>query len=277
MKIGLALGGGGARGFFHIGVLKVLETLPIKIDRIAGTSAGAMIGALYALHPDSHWIEKIVLDTLLKYKKELAPLKALSSDSQVEEKKLFMEKSFNFVKDFYLWNLRLVKPYLVSPRPFVRFFRDLYGLNTFSDCKIPFSCSAVDLARGSLVILKEGFLSKAIMASCSYPGVFPPVRIKNVVLVDGGVLAPVPTVLLDQTVDFTIGVGVDLKRDNNYEIKNALDVMFSADRIRHDKIVEISKANIEFLWRQGTAGLISSRSGTSSLWENRPCGPGKRN
>ena len=124
MKIGLALGGGGARGLAHIGVLKALEELKIKIDFIAGTSMGAVIGGVYALRPDAHHVAEVIQHELEEYKKELSSLKSFSSRSSVEEKKIFLEKSFSFAKDLYLWNLRIVKPYLVNPKPFFKIFRN---------------------------------------------------------------------------------------------------------------------------------------------------------
>lgn len=247
MKVGLALGGGGARGFFHIGMLKVLETLPIKIDYIAGTSAGALIGGLYALRPNARWVESFSLDVLEKHKKEINPLKALSSHSAIQERKIFLEKSFNFVKEFYLWNLRMVKPFLIAPRPFVKFFRDFFGMSTFGDCKIPFVCTAVDLCRGELQTLRNGFLYRTVMASCSYPGVFPPVNIKGKLLVDGGVLSPIPAPLIRKNVDFIIGVDLEMPWDNTRKIKNALDVMFTADRVRCKKVMEECLAEVDFL------------------------------
>jgi len=247
MKIGLALGGGGARGFFHIGVLKVLETLPVKIDYISGTSAGALIGGLYSLHPDAYWLEALCLDILDKYSKELAPLKTFSSQSQVEQRKLFLEKSFNFVKDFYLWNMRMVKPFLLDPRPFIRFFRDFFGTSTFSDCAIPFVCSAVDLNEGKLCTLSQGLLSKAVMSSCSYPGVFPPVKTKGKTFIDGGVLAPLPADLLKDKTDFIIGIDLEMPWDGKKEIKNALEVMLTSDRARYQKIVDLCRKDADFL------------------------------
>jgi len=148
VRIGLALGGGGAKGFFHIGVLKALTSLGIKIHSISGTSIGALIGALYALHLDAEKVEEVTLNILNKYKREIEALKSYGGSSDVEEKRLFLEKSFDFVKEIYLWNLRIIRPYLVNPKPFLRVFRELLGLATFNECKLPFQCSAVDLIKG---------------------------------------------------------------------------------------------------------------------------------
>ncbi|MCK4809580.1 MAG: patatin-like phospholipase family protein [Candidatus Omnitrophica bacterium] len=247
MKIGLALGGGGARGFFHIGVLKVLETLNLKINFISGTSIGALIGALYSLYRDSHQVQLKTLEVLAKHRKNIDALKIYSSSFNVEEKKIFLERSFNFVKKFYLWNLRRVRPFLVHPKPFLKFFNDLFGTTTFEDCKIPFSCSAVDLIRGSAVFLDKGPLDKAVMASCSIPGVFPPLRTGNKLLVDGGVLMPLPSVFLKDKVDFILGINLQPLWVAPVNIKNAIDIMFITDCIRYRKIIEDTLENADFL------------------------------
>jgi NTE family protein len=247
MRIGLALGGGGAKGFFHIGVLKVLETLKIKLDFIAGTSMGALIGALYALHKDSLSVESLILGALEKYKGEILSLKNYSASSDVEEKKIFLEKSFNFVREFYLWNLRMIKPFLVDPRPFLKLFKELLGLNAFGDCKIPFLCSAVDLNQGEIVTMGKGLLYKAVMASCSLPGIFPPLRLKDKCLVDGGILLPLPASFLKDKVDFIIGVNLIYPWEGFKDIKNAVDIMFIVDRIRYRKILEDNLKEAHFL------------------------------
>lgn len=247
MRIGLALGGGGAKGFFHIGVLKALTSLGIKIHSISGTSIGALIGALYALHLDAEKVEEVTLNILNKYKREIEALKSYGGSSDVEEKRLFLEKSFDFVKEIYLWNLRIIRPYLVNPKPFLRVFRELLGLATFNECKLPFQCSAVDLIKGELISLERGFLYKAVMASCSLPGFFPPLRMREKLLVDGGVLAPVPSLLLKEKVDFIVGVSLESAWVPYQETKNAVEVMFMVDRIRYKRIFEETIKEVNFL------------------------------
>jgi len=247
VRIGLALGGGGAKGFFHIGVLKALTSLGIKIHSISGTSIGALIGALYALHLDAEKVEEVTLNILNKYKREIEALKSYGGSSDVEEKRLFLEKSFDFVKEIYLWNLRIIRPYLVNPKPFLRVFRELLGLATFNECKLPFQCSAVDLIKGELISLERGFLYKAVMASCSLPGFFPPLRMREKLLVDGGVLAPVPSLLLKEKVDFIVGVSLESAWVPYQETKNAVEVMFMVDRIRYKRIFEETIKEVNFL------------------------------
>jgi len=247
MKIGLALGGGGARGFFHIGVLKGLEKLGINIDYIGGTSMGALIGALYALYKDASFVERLVLDTLKKYERELRVFKSFSTSSEIEERKLFLEKAFNFVREFYLWNIKKVRVYLIAPQPFLKIFKELFGKKTFGECKIPFFCSAVDLKEGKPLYIEEGLLYKAVLASCSLPGVFPPLKLKGKILVDGGVLVPLPVCFLKEKVDFVIGVSLESQKNSHREVKNIVEILFWVERIRYQKILSDILKKIDFL------------------------------
>lgn len=160
-KIGLALSGGGARGFAHLGVLKVLEDNNIPVDFIAGTSAGAIAGG------------------------------ALAGGLKVAELIEMGRKAswFNFVGFPYS------AKGLLSNAPMGEFYKRRFPITRFEDLKIPFAAIACDLETGEEVVLKEkGDLITAIRASCAIPGVFVPVEDETGrKLIDGGVVAAVPT------------------------------------------------------------------------------------
>ncbi len=258
MRIGLALGGGGARAFAHIGVLRALEEINLKVDYIVGTSMGAVIGGLYALNPQVNLVESLVREFLDRYKKDIFSLASYGTDYSVEEKKLFLEKSFRFVKDLYLWNLRIIKPYLVNPRPFFRIFRGLFKSSKFSDCQIPFLCVAVDLFEGEVVVIKSGSLFRGIVASCALPGVFPPLRVKDSLLVDGGILMPLPARVLKPYVNFIIGVSVEGPLNLSKNIKNTIDILFTVDRIRYKSIIEQNKREADFIFSPSVSSYVWS-------------------
>jgi len=246
MKIGLALGGGGARGLYHIGVLKALEKLKLKINCIAGTSMGSIIGGLYALYADGDKVENIISRTLQKHRKVIDSFKIFSAPTSVESKKLFLEKSFEFVKNAYLWNLRIVKPYLVSPRPFFKILKDLFSDRTFSDCKISFIATAVEINTAKLVLLKSGYLWRAIAASSALSGFFAPVKLKGRALVDGGTLVPLPAEVLKDECDFIIGVSVEVSSVDPPFTNNAIDIMFTVDQIRYKWIADRAMEEADF-------------------------------
>ncbi|HEY82116.1 MAG TPA: patatin family protein [Dehalococcoidia bacterium] len=178
-KIGLALGSGAARGLAHIGVLAVLEKEGIPIDLIAGTSAGAAVGALYARSQDSGRIKELALGFGLK---KLAPL---------------VDPSFpktGFIKG------QKIKDLLAS---------FIGGDIRFKDLKIPFACVATDVETGEEVVIDRGSVPEAIRASISVPLVFTVVKRGGRYLVDGGLVNPVPVSLAKRMgADFVIAVNV---------------------------------------------------------------------
>ncbi len=170
-KFGIALGGGGARGFAHVGVLEVLENAGIKPDMIAGTSMGAIIAGMYAVGYPVNKIKQIALNF---ENLKITPTKYLNLLHESILKDDFVEDALS------------------------QLFRD----KTFKDCKIPFKTVAVDLESGKEVIFGKGLLKQAIKASASIPIIFPPAFYKDRYLIDGGVLNNVPlNCLSDKTKD----------------------------------------------------------------------------
>jgi NTE family protein len=162
MNITLALGGGGIRGLAHIGALRALENNGFTIKAIAGTSAGGLVGALYASGKSPAQIQEVV--------------------TSMDQKKLFTRAKED-------------GPALLGITGLVNLLTDLLGEIDFDDLKMPFACTAVDLLTGREIILHHGSVLRAVSATVAVPGVFPPVKIDGVTLVDGGVLDPVPVQL----------------------------------------------------------------------------------
>ncbi len=178
-KIGLALGSGAARGLAHIGALEVLGKEGIPIDMIAGTSAGAAVGALYAQGKDVSQIKELALN--MGWKK-LAPLIDLS-----------LPKT-GFIKG------RKIKDLLALI---------VGGDIKFSDLKIPLACVATDIDTGEEVVIDSGSVLEAVRATISIPAIFTLVKWKGRYLVDGGLVNPVPvSVVKRMGADFIIAVNV---------------------------------------------------------------------
>ncbi|MBD3156817.1 hypothetical protein GF369_03230 [Candidatus Peregrinibacteria bacterium] len=175
-KIAIALGGGGARGFAHVGILEVLEEHGIHIDYLAGTSMGSVIGAMYALGMPLNRI------------KEIAMHFQNINFSPMEYATPFHESLLS--GDFIEEGLKQV-------------FEDA----RFEDCRIPFSTLAVDLESGKEVVFKKGLIREALRAAVSIPIIFPPHFYNDRYLVDGAVLNNVPlSLLVDKKADVMIGV-----------------------------------------------------------------------
>lgn len=157
--LGLALGGGFARGFAHLGVLKVFQKYDIKVSHIAGSSVGSILGAAFASG---------------------APLERIIEAC----------RTLRF-RDIARW--RVSRLGLASNHRLAALMDRVFGSRQFDDLKIPLAVVATDLATGEPVVFTQGNLVDAIRASCAFPGLFEPVQIGTRCLADGGLVAPVPT------------------------------------------------------------------------------------
>ncbi len=207
-RVGLALGAGAARGMAHLGVLEVLTREGIPVDCVAGTSAGALVGGIYAAGCDLVWTERL----------------ACSLD----------------------WEhlVRLVVPRLGFLRAdqLLQLMRLLTKGKSFEQLAIPFVAVAVDLERGEEVILREGPLAEAILASCSIPGIFVPQRLGGRLLVDGGVLNRVPIDVVRRLgAEVVLAVDVGLEEPVT-EVKNIIDVMNQSFEIMQREITRYKAA-----------------------------------
>ena len=219
MKIGLVLSGGGARGFAHIGVLKVLKENNITIDYVAGCSAGALVGACYAHNQDITQLEKLASNI-----KSIYDVIDFSFSSKGFAKGEKIEK---YITDFFQNREQNKKD------------KDTKKMdNVFEDLKIPLVINATDIAEGTEVIFGKGPLLPAIMASMSYPGLFQPRLINKQLLVDGGVINPLPLKLIENQIEYLIIVDVSESEVDITEKSNAKDILIKAIAITQGKIVE---------------------------------------
>ena len=241
LKIGLALGGGGARGLAHIGVLKVLERENIPIDLITGTSMGAIIGGVYALKKDISAIGKIAE----KYSKISEFSIDLSfSEKERKDKPLFLKRMSDFLKRGYILNLELRRQYINDGEGVKKIIKDLVDDRAFTDNKIPFAAVAADLVSGKKVIIRKGKLFDALLASTSIPGMFPPVILDKKILVDGGIVDVVPIETAKSLgANFVIAVSVSQTIKKRAEFNNAVEILFRSDSITS---AELRKLQLSF-------------------------------
>ena len=241
-RIGLALGGGGARGLAHIGILKVLELHSIPIDLVVGTSMGAIIGSIFCLNPDVNKLEEKILEMINH--SEIKKLESFFTKiSEDKEKKFIFKKLLSKIKNLYLWNLQAAKKWLIRSEPIVKLLKELFDNKSFSDTQIPFACVAVDLNNACVVIIQEGKLLEAILASSSLPGVFAPLKRGNQLLIDGGILSLVPARQARILgADYVIGVDLTISNPKR-ELLSGLDVMFQADWV---KTCYLNKLNLKY-------------------------------
>jgi NTE family protein len=209
-KIGLVLSGGGAKGFAHIGVLKVLEQAGIKIDYIGGTSMGAVVGGLYASGYNATQIDSIFNCTNFN---------ELLKDYNPRNNKSFYEKrndelyaiTLPFNKFKFGFPIALSKG-LYNYNLLVRLTTNVNHITNFQKLPIPFLCVATDIETGKEVILKNGYLPKALLASSAFPSLFSPVEIDGKYLIDGGVINNYPIEEI-RKMGADIIIGVDVQDD----------------------------------------------------------------
>jgi len=186
----VALSGGGARGMAHIGVLNHLDRLNLQPELVTGTSMGALVGALYCLYGTGDTLGTVVREL---FESEL--FEKLDLDELIRDEEGVRDSFEEFSRRTRaLFTLsRMVRRISVVEQEFIEDVMDhLFGDATFADLKIPFVAVATDLHSGEDVVLTQGRLATAIRASSAIPGVFPPVEMDGMLLVDGYITKNIP-------------------------------------------------------------------------------------
>jgi NTE family protein len=234
MKLGLALGSGGGRGLVHIGVLRALEEANIQPKYIAGSSIGALIGAMFAAGRSSEEIEKLLLE------------------DKWSVLKVFLDPGF-FAG-------------LIHGRRLKKYLKKWLGTEHFSDLKTSFAAVACDLKSGELEVMQRGNLVDSVRASMAVPGLFKAVKIGGKSLVDGGVVDPVPdTVVKKMGATKVLAVNLDYRKvaedkDSNYGF--AANVTLRSINIMRHYLAEYSldKDTVVLNPEIADAGIIGFKS-----------------
>jgi NTE family protein len=220
-RIVLVLGGGGARGLAHIGVLRVFEEEGIPIDEIVGVSVGALIGALYSSGLSVDEIQQMAGDI---------GWQSLTDYSKTAMVRLILNDE------------------LLSSNGMETYLSNRIGNKHFSDLNIPFSCVATDIRTGERVVFREGPVALATRASATIPAIFKPVEYRHRLLVDGGLVDNLPTDIANQPGDEDIVIGV--LPIGEYQLKDTNSVFRSLVRaidIQKDIIIESKKKSADLM------------------------------
>lgn len=237
-KIGLALGSGAARGLAHIGVLQVLDEEGLAISAIAGTSIGALIGALYAAGVSTRDMEEVARD--------------------VDWRKL----------------ARLVDPIVptsgfIDGKRISRFFSEILPVRDFSELQIPMSMVTTDVESGETVVISRGDLHTALRAAISFPGILTPVSFGKRFLIDGGLCHPVPTNIVRQMgVTEVIGVCA-IPEVEKKDLKASLPNPNPPPLDRKNRFGMFNAERVERLWRD-ILGRKSKETSSEVPSERRP-------
>lgn len=243
-KIGLVLSGGGAKGFAHVGVLKVLEAAGIKIDYIGGTSMGAVVGGLYASGYAANQIDSIIKAT--NFDNLLIDYIPRSSKSFYEKRN---DELYALILPFN--NFKIGAPQSLSKGMFnynlfnkltlhVRHVRD------FNQLPIPFLCMATDIEFGQQVILDKGVLAQAFFASSALPSVFSPVILDGKFLIDGGVTNNYPIEEIRKLgADIIIGVDVQSGLRDRNQLQDATKILFQITNLQMIEKMKLNAKNTD--------------------------------
>ncbi len=224
-KIGLALSGGGAKGFAHIGAIKAFEEAGLTFDFISGTSAGSIVGALFAAGFSSESMEQ--LGKTIK-------------ESDIKNSKILLvpSKSENIAS----------------------LMRKFAGDISFKDLKIPFACCATDISSGEEVILDKGQLAPAVAASCSAPVFFDGIVLDGVRLVDGGLVNNIPAdVVRRMGAEIVVSVSLNETGSEGTDSKNILNVLWATFAITMRSTSYKGILNSDFLIRPNLKGFKATK------------------
>lgn len=234
-KVSLNLGGGGARGVAHIGVLKALAENNINFDIIIGVSMGALIAANYAACLDIDEVESLFTDYIEseEFKHSLlGTWRADNYDEVTSRGKRFLLKFSRLYKQTELYGRMLLAPGILDEDDIDKTIFPLIPNVKFSDLKMPFACIAVNLESGKRQIFNEGPIRKAVLASLSMPLVFPPVQINGNFFTDGGI---VDRIGVDSALELGVKkiIAVDVSNDffEQKKMKTAIDIMLRSEEI----------------------------------------------
>lgn len=222
-RIGLSLAGGGAKGFSHVGVLKVLDSLGVKVDYIAGTSMGAIVGGLYASGYSGKEIEKIVMDT---------DFYSLIMDPKSRKESTFFNKSVDkYLLSIPIKNGKINLPSSISTGQknvylLKELFKNVSNIDDFSKLPIPFMCVATNLESGNMQIFEKGDLVQSIMASSAFPSLMDPVKVGDSIYIDGAMTVNYPSKpLKDKGIDIVIGVDLNQDLSKREDLNNIIAIL----------------------------------------------------
>lgn len=229
VKVALTLGGGGARGLAHVGVLKVLQSEGIRIDMVVGTSIGAVAGAIFAQTLDAESVHQRFRDFLLSPEFKNSGLDLFRKPEAAEN---FFGQVATYVKERIVINLAHSRPSLVKSWRLQKAIERMVDEANIEELKLTFAAVAGDLRTGQEVVFTEGSVRQAVAASSSIPGFLPPVELDGMLLADGAIVSPVPVRPARKLgADLVIAVDVSQDLDPEPEIENVIDVVFRTNLI----------------------------------------------
>ncbi len=247
MKIGLSLSGGAARGLIHLGAMEELEKAGIRIDMVAGCSIGALIGAMYALDPNVESIKERIFSFLEVSENQIIPVDYLDEGDKEERRGIFKRMADSLRKSVF-YGISLTKVSLLSGERLMEMLAKLVPDVEFSECKIPFVCGTTDITNKKAHYITSGSLLKAVAASCSIPGLYPPVKFDGMSLVDGSwTVQNHPDRLKSLGAGFVIAVNIDQTIMDEPEPSTGLEVVLRSNIATRNVLSDLQLQNADVI------------------------------
>lgn len=232
IRIGLALGSGGARGLAHAGVLAALHEAGLAPDVIAGTSMGAIVGAVYSENPDPDraWDRLSAFAHDPEFLSTWEPYIAKGSGNEDNGGRL--HGMLDSLKKKMIAIKTATRPSLVEAEALRRPLEALLDARRFRDLAVPFAAVAVDLRTGDRIVYREGSLLDGVYASSAIPAVFPPLQSGGRIICDGGAPFRVPVdVCREMGADLVVAVDIPAFRNEKAEFRTGIDLILRSDTI----------------------------------------------
>ncbi len=274
-RIGLALGGGGARGLAHIGVLRVFEKEAIPIDLIVGTSVGSLVGGAYASGMGPDELVNKADEYLNSPEFQSSAIKGFEAANARGEPGL-TKKIQSYLRNRYYVVQAMFKPGILSNDEFQETIDYFIPDINIEDMQIPFRAVATDLVSGEHIIFSEGSLRQAVMASCAVPGAIEPLKEGERLLSDGGIVSLIPSsIAREEGADVVIAVAVD-RGISSEELRNVVDIYHRVSEIMGEKLkrYELANADVVILpdvgdshWSDFSQGMILIEEGEKAAME----------
>lgn len=247
VRIGLVLGGGGARGLAHIGVIKTLHKNGIIPDMIAGCSMGAMVGAAYAQNPDIEYLEANFRNFINSDQFQSLGGARFRRENIYEPEDLLKQIGREFKRRLII-NLAAHRKSILKSARLHTAVQHLVREGRIEKTKIPFYCSAIDLVSGNEVIFSEGDIQRAVAASSAIPGFMSPIEYDDYQLVDGAVSINFPIKpLLNLNPDVLIVSNVSAPFEVGHRQDNVIDIIMRSHMIATRKLNRISLAYADYV------------------------------
>ncbi|RKZ31841.1 hypothetical protein DRQ33_06780 [bacterium] len=256
-NIGLALGAGGARGLAHIGVIQALDELNYKIVALSGASMGAIVAAMFAFYPHWSMVQEKLFDYFKSHQEALDEFEILKNASRQESSE---SSRFKSIKSS-MYKLRMYGR-LIADTPLLKseLLTDLiYTVlpdKDIEEANLPLTIVVYDILSEKEVRIRNGAVRDIVVASCSIPGIFPPVKKDDMLLVDSGAISPVPVSAVKSSgVKKIVAVDVSPKQSKHNRYSNGLDIMLNVLAGATQKIKEMELRDADIVIQPQIGGL----------------------